>query len=138
VSYATLDDLQRILSPAELTQLADDDGDGIPDAVVIERALADAQAEVDGYIGTRHPVPLPNPPALVRRLTVDLAIWNLYNRRDLVTDARKAQAEAARKLLNNIAQGTVTLGLPRSEQASPPPAMVASERRFTRDSTEGF
>lgn len=136
--YIALADLQRILTPAELTQLADDDGDGTPDAAVVERAIADAQAEVDGYVGTRYPVPLQSPPALVRRLTQDLAIWNLYNRRDLVTDARKAQADAARKLLNNIAQGTVTLGLPKSEQASPPPAMVASERRFTRDSTEGF
>lgn len=136
--YATLADLQAVLNPVELTQLADDDGDGSPDSVVIERAIADAQAEVDGYVGTRHPVPLPTPPALIRRLTVDLAIWNLYNRRDLVTDARKAQADAARKLLANIAQGTVTLGLPVSQQAPPPPSIVSSTRVFTRNQTEGF
>jgi len=136
--YATLADLQAVLSPAELIQLADDDGVGSPDPVVVERAIADAQAEVDGYVGARCNVPLPLPPPLVRRLTVDLAIWQLYNRRDLVTEARKIQAEAARRLLKQIAEGLVTLGLPVSQQASPPPSIVSSERRFTRGSMEGF
>ncbi len=136
--YATLSDLQAVLSPAELTQLTDDAGVGSVDQTVIDRALADAQAEVDGYVGTRHPVPLPSPPPLVRRLTVDLAIWQLYNRRDLVTDARKIQADAARRLLKQIAEGLVTLGLPSSQQASPPPSIVSGEQLFTRDKTKGF
>lgn len=136
--YATLTDLQAVLSPAELAQLADDDGDGIADQAVINRVLADAQAEIDGYLGTRHILPLSETPPLIRRLAVDLGIWNLYTRRDLITEARKLQVESARKLLQRIAEGTVTLGLPPSQQADPPPSIVSGNRLFTRSGTEGF
>lgn len=136
--YATPTDLQAVLSPAELTQLADDNTDGAPDQAVIDRAIADAQAEIDGYLGARYTLPLVETPTLIRRLAVDLAVWNLYNRRDLITEARKLQVESARKLLQRIAEGTVTLGLPPSQQASPPPSIVSGDRLFTRSRTEGF
>lgn len=136
--YATLTDLQAALSTAELAQLSDDEGAVTADQSVIDRALADAQSEIDGYLGTRYTLPLAGTPPLIRRLAVDLAICNLYTRRDLVTDARKAQVEAARKLLKAIADGTVTLALPTSQQASPPPSIISGDRLFTRSRTESF
>jgi len=136
--YATVADLQAQLRANELTQLADDDADGTADQAVLDRAIADAQAEIDGYLGTRYTVPLATVPTLIRRLAVDLAIWNLYCRRDLMTDARKLQYESARKILKGLAEGTVTLGLPPSQQASPPPSIVSGDRLFTRTRTRGF
>jgi phage gp36-like protein len=138
MSYATRADLEQQLRPTELIQLADDDGDGAADPSVIGRALADADAEINAYMGTRYALPLPSVPELIRRLAVDLALWQLYSRRDLATDTRTKQHDAAVALLKRLAEGTVSLGLPPTQQATPPPSIVSGERFFTRDKTEGF
>lgn len=138
MDYATRSDLEKQLAPAEVVQLADDDGDGVADAGVIERALADAEAEINAYLGTRYRLPLATVPELIRRLTVDLALWHLYRRRDLATEARSKQHDDAVALLKRLADGTVTLGLAPSQQETPPPSIVSGDRVFTRDSLRGF
>lgn len=136
--YATKADLEKQLSPKELIQLTDDDEDDVADAGVIEENLATAQAEIDGYLATRYPVPLPEVPKLITRLCVDLTLWRLYARRDLITDARKTQHDDAIALLKRLADGTVTLGVAQPPPATPPPSIVSGARIFTRDSMQGF
>jgi phage gp36-like protein len=136
--YATRADLEKHLAPEELIQLTDDDRDGAADAGVIEQALADAQAEIDGYVATRYQLPLAETPALLRRVAVDLALARLYARRDLTTEARAKQHDDAVALLKRLADGTVTLGLTPSSRATPPPSIVSGDRLFTRARTRGF
>lgn len=136
--YATGADLEKQLSPKELIQLTDDDEDDVADAGVIEENLANAQAEIDGYLATRYTVPLPEVPKLINRLCVDLTLWRLYARRDLITDARRTQHDDAVALLKRLADGTVTLGIAKPPMATPPPSIVSGARIFTRDSMKGF
>lgn len=136
--YATRADLEKHLAPAELIQLTDDDQDGAADAGVIEQALADAQAEIDGYLATRYRLPLAATPTLLRRLAVDLALYRLYARRDLSTEARAKQHDDAVALLKRLADGTVTLPLPPSTLETPPPSIVSGDRLFTRERMKGF
>lgn len=136
MAYATEADLEKRISPAELTELADDDGDGARDASVVADAIADADAEIDGYIAKHYAVPLASAPGLVRKLSADLAIYNLYVRRGVDSEQKRARYDDAITLLRLIADGKATLGAavepPKSAAAGG--QFDANERRFTRDS----
>ncbi len=139
MSYATQTDLERLVSPAVLVQLADDDADGTADAAIVADALARAAAEIDARCALRYQVPFSPVPALVTGLAVDLALYHLYTRRSNadVPQIRKDRYDAAIRLLTDVAAGRATLGV------QPPPAAdttsqddvaatrTASDRIFT-------
>ena len=83
--YATQSDLEERFGPQELAQLTDRVDGLMPDPAVIARALADAEAEIDGYLAARYTVPLSAVPAVLVRLTCDIARYRLYD--DRVTEA---------------------------------------------------
>ena len=58
--YATVTDLQDRLGVPRLVQLTDlaDPSVGLVDPAVAQKALDDAEAEIDGYLGGRYALPL--------------------------------------------------------------------------------
>ncbi|MFX3621873.1 MAG: gp436 family protein [Acinetobacter radioresistens] len=50
-------------------------------AVSINEALQDAAEEINGYIGGRYPLPLPNVPSNLNRMACDIARYRLYYQR---------------------------------------------------------
>ncbi len=134
MAYSVEADIKKQLDPALLVQLADDDNDGVADSGVISQAIADADAELDSYLSGRYTVPLSPVPALVKKLSVDVAIWNLYSRRSTVEDeVRKSRYAAAVKLLTAISKGEARLGIdpePTSEQDIQT-TRVKTDRTFT-------
>lgn len=63
--YCTQQDLIDRYGETELLQLADRDGDDAVDTEVVTQAIADAAAEIDGYLLDRYSLPLsPVPPSL--------------------------------------------------------------------------
>lgn len=140
MAYCTESDLEKEIPPANLTDLADDNGDGTRDAGVIARAIADADGEIDAYLATRYTVPLSTVPNLVRKLSVDIALWNLYSRKDIRPELRRQRYEDALGLLKRISTGVATLGI-----ATEPPTAAsaggqfsANTRVFTRDKLKKF
>lgn len=139
--YATTQDLIDRFGEEELLQLADRDGDGVIDAAVVERAAADADAEIEGYLVGRYALPLESVPPVLSRIACDMARYHLYD--DLATETVRTRYEDARRLLESIAAGKVQLGLPASAGAAPVSGSPevdsdAPARVFTRDSLEGF
>jgi phage gp36-like protein len=118
---------------------------------VLERALNDAAAEIDGYLQSRFALPLVDPPAMLSRLTCDIAMYRLQSLRPLhdLADARKRYEDAV-ALLVRVARGEVTLGLapdnleaPQSQgavvtQAGGDPSGALPSRIFRRGSLKGF
>lgn len=104
-----------------LLVLADRDGDGEEDEGVVDQALADADAEIDGYLAKRYTLPLPDVPPLLTRLAVDLAVYHLCNSDTLVTEQRRQRYEDAVALLRRLSSGEVTLG-----QDPEPPASIGT------------
>ncbi|TNX85364.1 gp436 family protein [Acinetobacter radioresistens] len=47
-------------------------------AATINEALQDAAEEINGYIGGRYPLPLPNVPSNLNRMACDIARYRLY------------------------------------------------------------
>jgi phage gp36-like protein len=114
MTYCSQDDLQDRLGAEELARLADLDGDGTPDPGVIARALADADATIDSYLGRRYALPVASPdgstPAVVRTRAMNLAVYFLKLGRDSVTDDVRDQHAEDMRWLERASLGRAALG----------------------------
>jgi phage gp36-like protein len=107
--YATVQDLIDRYGRDELTQLTDRDGDGAIDSATVERAIADAAAEIDGHLGGRYPAPLDPAPPVLTRVACDIARYLLWGER--AGESLRQRYEDARRLLERIGSGQVNLGV---------------------------
>ena len=138
MTYATQANLITRFGEQEITELTDRTNTGI-DAAVVSKALADADAEINGYVSAKHELPLNPVPAVLERLACEIARYYLYE--DRVTEQVRRRYEDARKWLQGVANGTVSLGVDASGDApasSGGPQSSAPERVFTRDSISDF
>jgi len=136
--YSLQTDLLEQISEDKLIQLTDDADAGEIDADVITRAIADADAEIDSYCGTRYELPFDPVPVMVRKLSVDIAVYNLYARRKGVPDDRQKRYDNAIRFLRDVSLGKATLGSdePADDTDSGPEATtVKTDRVFTRGKT---
>ncbi|MBX3580830.1 MAG: DUF1320 domain-containing protein [Rhizobiaceae bacterium] len=142
MTYATKQDLIDRFGEKELKQLTDRTNT-VPttiDDTVVTRALTDADALADGYLGKVYTLPLSVTPPVLTKVCADLARYFLHGKaakETLVEDAYK-QALA---WLKDVARGLVQL-----EQAGTPPAQAGGgavrakegDRVMTRDSLRGM
>lgn len=133
--YATQADVTDRFSTVELTQLTDRDNTvNAIDATVLERALLDADAEIDARLQGRYALPLARVPRLLVNIACDIARYRLYD--DRATDQVTRRYEDAIRLLDKIGKGEVSLGLDASIQPTPPtggPSYTNAARVFSRD-----
>ncbi|MBW7863059.1 MAG: DUF1320 domain-containing protein [Candidatus Hydrogenedentes bacterium] len=109
----------------ELVQLTDraNPPSGTADQAVADKALADADAEIDVYVGAKYALPLPSAPDVLKRVSCDIARYRLYE--DRATDEVRRRYEDALGLLDRIARGAVSLGI------AEPPAPATGGVAFT-------
>jgi phage gp36-like protein len=108
VSYATQQDLVERFGSEELVELTNRGGGGAADSVVIERALADADDTINGYLSSRYTLPLATVPLLLKRMAGDIARYLLYE--DRVTDQVERRYSDAIAWLKDVASGKASLG----------------------------
>jgi phage gp36-like protein len=145
MAYLTPAELASRYGQDRLIDLTDRDGDGLADDPMINQALADASAEIDGYLAARYALPLPMVPAILARIAGDIAIYRLLSLRRMgdIEDARR-RYEDARKLLEAISRGTVSLGLPATLPPEQQPGLSLAAAKsgpspvFGADEMEGF
>jgi phage gp36-like protein len=89
----------------ELIQLTDMDGLGVIDDTVLNAAIADADAEINGYLTDYFPLTVI--PANLTRIACDITRYRLY--REQVTDRVKLDYENAVKYLQLVAMGKIKL-----------------------------
>lgn len=109
MTYASQQNLIDRFGEDELIQLTDRDNLGAIDAAVVARALADADAEINGYLSTRYTLPLSPVPAVLEKLACDIARYQLFE--NAVTEIVKERYENAIRFLKDVAAGKVTLGV---------------------------
>ncbi|HNY28938.1 MAG TPA: DUF1320 domain-containing protein [Candidatus Sumerlaeota bacterium] len=108
--YATQTDLLNRLELRHLVELADDDGDGQPDPAVLDACITDADSVINSCLRARYAVPFSPVPPLLRKLSADLAIANLFaRRREAASPTHEQRAQAARNLLQALANGEIQL-----------------------------
>lgn len=143
MAYSTQSDLEKQLPQDLLTQLADDDGDGIIDGGIVPEAIQKADDEINAYVATRYAVPFSPVPTLIKTLSVDMAIWNLYARRRMDSETVTKRYDRAVKLLRDIAEGKASVGETpgpaESETGLPEVSTTVHDgRMFTKDSMQGY
>jgi phage gp36-like protein len=144
MTYASASDMIARYPNRDLVQLTNEDpGATTVNAAVLEQALADASAEIDGYLGGRFTLPLSDPPAVLARLASDIAMYRLQALRPLhdVADARQRYDDAIAMLVR-VAAGELTLGVGANglETAAAKNAeqVQGPARTFSRDTMKGF
>ena len=113
MSYATPTDIINRYPNRDLVQLTNEDPTiTTVNTTVLQQALNDASAEIDGYLGGRFTLPLTDPPAVLSRLASDVAIYRLQALRPLhdLADARRRYDDAI-AMLTKVASGELTLGI---------------------------
>ena len=144
MAYATQADIVTLYSENALF-VADRDGDGVPDAEAITRALVSASGEIDSFLNVRYQVPIETPSDLLMQFCVDIALYRLALGRDVLTEEHRKRYEDAHAHLKLISTGKAALVLPapegqeEAEQTGPRPIVSGGpEREFTRDKMRGL
>ena len=134
MAYCTQSDILEQLDEDILVQLTDDADAGVVDTSVVTRAIADAAAEIDSYCGTRYDLPFSPVPVMVRKISVDIAIYNLYARRKGAPEARQKRYDDAVKTLRDVSKGLVSPGADApsvDDDAGPEITTVKRDRVFS-------
>ena len=137
MAYATPEDMVAHFGEPEMIQRThlDDPAATAIDADVLQRALDDASAEMDGYLG-RYTLPFASVPPLLTTLCKAIARKNLYF--DAPTSGDRPQwrsnYEDAVRMLKGISTGDIDLG---NQTTAPHAAMVGAtaNRRVLSRST---
>ena len=133
MTYATQQDLIDRFGAVEIAQLSDRTNGTVIDAVVVGRALADADAEIDAYLATRYQLPLVSVPPVLARVAADVARYRLYDERP--TETVRTHYQDAVTLLKGMSSGAVQL-----PAATPLPATTngGGNAVFSRTSQKRF
>ena len=139
MAYITIEDLNL---PAEvLIRLTDDAGAGEVNEEVVNKAISDAGNLIDGFCGGAYTVPFSGPPSVIKKLCVDLTLFELYNRRSLAPEHIRLKRDSALDFLKMVSAGKAVIpgaqGLVSQESAiSGAGATENLERKFTRKDFE--
>lgn len=106
MTYATQADLEIRFGSEELAQRSDRINGSVIDVAVVDRALADAEAEVDAYLASRYQLPLASVPAVLVRLTCDIAFYRLC---DIPPEEVRKRYEDAVRDLKRAADGVLVI-----------------------------
>lgn len=139
--YCAKADILDLLEEQLLIQLTDDEDTGVVNEARVDKAISDACGVIDGYLGTRYPVPLATVPVLIRTYAVDIAIYTLFSRRQGPPDERRDRYKDAVSMLAKIASGAFSLGVGDPDGTPKPseaPRMTGAGNVFGRNRLKGF
>lgn len=135
-AYAAAQDLIDRYGEVELNQLGDRDGDGAWDSAVVNRAITDAEAEVDAALAARYALPLAAIPDLLVGVVCDIARYRLWV--DGAPDRVRDAASNARKILAALSAGSMSLGLASTQAPAVAGGVKHSASDAVFDASEGF
>lgn len=110
---------------------------------LMQEAIEDACAEIDGYLNKRYPVPLNPVPRVVTKFAKDMALFNLMSRMGIDEGERENVVQTryknAVRFFEGVARGLMEIGvkLP-SQEATTGFKMEGPPRLFSRDSLKGM
>lgn len=141
MSYATQQDMIERYGEREVRMLTDRDNQGLINPAVLAYALTQADAEIDGYLQGRFPLPLATVPVLLVGIACDIARYRLAGTDIRETDPIRTRYKDAIKLLVSIGKGELNLGLSSGGQPAPESGavrVVEGERVFTPDTLSDY
>lgn len=141
MTYAVKQDLIDRFGELELIQLTDRTS-SVPtnvDDVVVGRALADANAWIDGYLVKLYALPVAAPPPVLVKIAADIARFYLHG--EAASDSVRRAFEDAEAWLRDVSRGVIGLEIAGVPAAQPGGGAVRVEgpvRVMSRDSLRGL
>lgn len=136
--YCTKQDLIDSLGETEVARLTDRTNQGVIDDAVLERAIRDVSAQIDGYLVGRYQLPLSVVPPVLVLVACDLTRYRLYV--ELPPENVATQYKNQIEFLKSLAAGKVSLGI-SDNGAKPAPANSVQHKTggkvFGRDDNGG-
>lgn len=112
---------------------------------IIDAAIRDADAEIDGYLAKRYAVPLSPAPKVVNKFSKDIAVYNLFSRVGIDESSDEKtylnRYNSAIKFLTLVAEGKVSLGAESDDPATAAAtgfSVTSNPRLFSRDQMRGM
>lgn len=127
-----------------LRELADWDGDAIADSDVIAKAIASADATVNGEVGNRYAVPLAQEDVtpLINTISMEEAVYAMIRWRRQTTESDVENHVERMKQLSNIKLGISTMGTDpeptKSSKIVDAQTSRDSDKATSRDAMKGF
>ncbi|MCU0826652.1 MAG: DUF1320 domain-containing protein [Tabrizicola sp.] len=139
--YVTLQQLIDRYGEPTLVQLTDrgDHPLGVVNEAAIDRAIADADAVIDGYLVRKYALPLTEAQPLLVKIAGSLVFHDLHTFQPdekIVADQKLAMA-----MLRDIAQGVVALtaaGVEAANVGGSGARITDRDRQLTQDNMTGF
>ncbi|MCE7638385.1 DUF1320 domain-containing protein [Vibrio fluvialis] len=140
--YCTADDMIKRFERYEMVKLTDKEGSG--DEVVssvLDQAISDAGATIDGYLAGVVRLPLSSVPENLNRLCADIARYYLYD--DVLDDTHQAARRYKESIdyLKQVAAGKIRLSMPAeaaNNAATNLAEVYSAGSVFARDKSKGF
>ena len=137
--YATQQDIINKYDDMTLRQLSSKTNDGDINVVVVDDALINASAIIDGYISSQYDLPLSSVPSLLKSYCVDIAVYEMATGQGLMTDDIKERQKSAIKFLADVGKGTFSLGLSKKQKDAATSNKIifskGNKRLFARDAS---
>lgn len=110
---------------------------------IIEGGILDAEAEIDGYLAKKYPLPISPVPQVINKFTKDIAVYNLYSRIGIDESDREKnylnRYKAAIRFFELLAEGKVEIGTVDTTTAARTGFSVSSNPRlFSRNTLRGM
>jgi phage gp36-like protein len=138
-TYISQSDLDEYIEERTLIQLTDDNNSGSVNSAIVDECIVGAEAEVEGYLAARYAVPITGTvPGNIAEACVVLACRRLYVRRGRLPEAFQVVVEDTMKLLMAIAKGDLLIDTPEKTSPSGEILVDYQERKFTRDTMNGW
>lgn len=146
--YATAQDIYSRYSKTAINQLADSKID-VDDATgeqlqtseqIINNAILDASAAIDGYISGRITLPVDKVPAVLVRAACVLAYYNLAD--GVATEKAEKDKDDIIRFLEKVAAGQISLGLSvdnsKLDEAGDVAVITSAGSVWARGRSKGF
>ena len=151
MSYSTKEEVREMLKDDALNAIIGDTFIEDPTereakiGPIIEAAIEDADAEIDGYLAKRYKVPFEQAPKVLVKFSKDIAVYNLFSRIgiDEGSDQKNYlnRYNAAIKFLTLVAEGKVSIGAQADDPATAASTGFAAKsnpRLFSRNTMKGM
>lgn len=138
--YATREDMVKAFGQRECVSLTDRDFTGQVNDDVMNVALTQASAEIDGYLCGRYPVPWADEARVLVGRCCNITRYLLCGADTQMTPEIRERYEDTIRFLEKIASGKISLGRNIDGEAirsGTGARMVSGGRAFGRDQTRG-
>lgn len=140
--YSTIEDIKGMVDEGVLINLTDDQSTGSINEARIEEAINDADSEINGYLQKRYPLPLPSTPPVIKKLSKDIALYNLFSRKGIDKNSTDEiildRYKYAVRFLENLSKGQVSLGIETQVKSTIEISISSNRKLFSRNSLRGM